>query len=242
METRRERRNGGFGSPTAWSRGRFARHRKLVMSEHSGRWEPATFAGVALDSCRHVCAFFQSRDEEHRLLDPFALDGLTRGEKLSYIVDPARRVEWAAHFRRQGLDLSALLDDGGLELRTWSETHLRGGHFDPDAMLQQSLEQMERSPHRRIRMISDMGWAVDQQRDGELIRYEARANALIERFQHVVICVYDATKFSGDVMLGVLRTHPLVLIGGILHVNPYFVPPAQFLEELDRRKPYSDVD
>lgn len=211
--------------------------RKLKMAENRREaWEPATFAGVRLERSRHVCAFVQNRAEAQRLLDPFALDGLARGEKLSYIVDPAERAEWAVHLRRQGLDLPALLDDGRLELRTWSETHLRGGQFNSDAMLQASLEQMERSPNRRIRMISDMGWAVDQQRDGELIRYEARANALMDRFHHVVICVYDATKFHGDVVLDVLRTHPLVLIGGLLHANPYFVAPAQFLEELDRRE------
>jgi hypothetical protein len=33
-----------------------------------------------------------------------------------------------------------------------------------------------------------------------------------------------------------LRTHPTVLIGGILHENPFFVPPDDFLRELRERQ------
>jgi hypothetical protein len=33
-----------------------------------------------------------------------------------------------------------------------------------------------------------------------------------------------------------LRTHPLVIIGGILQHNPFFVPPGEFLKELRARR------
>jgi len=29
-----------------------------------------------------------------------------------------------------------------------------------------------------------------------------------------------------------MRTHPMLIIGGILHENPFFVPPDEFLQEL----------
>jgi hypothetical protein len=32
-----------------------------------------------------------------------------------------------------------------------------------------------------------------------------------------------------------MRTHPVVIIGGILQENPFFVPPDQFLLELRER-------
>ena len=37
-------------------------------------------------------------------------------------------------------------------------------------------------------------------------------------------------------MMDVLRTHPLVIIGGFLHENPFFVPPGELLGELRDRK------
>jgi hypothetical protein len=33
-----------------------------------------------------------------------------------------------------------------------------------------------------------------------------------------------------------MRTHPVVLIGGILHENPYYVPPDVFLRERRERR------
>jgi hypothetical protein len=32
-----------------------------------------------------------------------------------------------------------------------------------------------------------------------------------------------------------MRTHPMIIIGGILQENPFFVPPDEFLRELRAR-------
>ena len=34
-----------------------------------------------------------------------------------------------------------------------------------------------------------------------------------------------------------MRTHPMIIVGGILHENPFFVPPDEFLGELRERRP-----
>jgi hypothetical protein len=36
--------------------------------------------------------------------------------------------------------------------------------------------------------------------------------------------------------MDILRTHPMVIIGGVLQENPFFVPPDAFLDELQRRR------
>ena len=36
--------------------------------------------------------------------------------------------------------------------------------------------------------------------------------------------------------MDIMRTHPMVIVGGILQENPFFVPPDEFLEELRLRK------
>jgi len=33
-----------------------------------------------------------------------------------------------------------------------------------------------------------------------------------------------------------MRTHPMVIIGGILQQNPFFVPPDEFLSEFRQRR------
>ena len=36
--------------------------------------------------------------------------------------------------------------------------------------------------------------------------------------------------------MDILRTHPVVLVGGLLQENPFYVPPDEFLKELQSRK------
>jgi len=43
-------------------------------------------------------------------------------------------------------------------------------------------------------------------------------------------------RFGGDTVIDILRTHPMVIIGGILQEHPFFVPPDEFLRELRARR------
>jgi hypothetical protein len=42
--------------------------------------------------------------------------------------------------------------------------------------------------------------------------------------------------------MDIMRTHPMVIIGGILQENPFFVPPDEFLQELRQRKLRKEPD
>ncbi|MGQ0563316.1 MAG: hypothetical protein ACT443_15765 [Gemmatimonadota bacterium] len=35
--------------------------------------------------------------------------------------------------------------------------------------------------------------------------------------------------------MDILRTHPMVIMGGVLQANPFFTPPDEFLRELHER-------
>jgi hypothetical protein len=81
-----------------------------------------------------------------------------------------------------------------------------------------------------------MEWALeDREGVSDLIEYEARFN-LIHDARDPVICAYDLRKFTGDVIMDILRTHPTMLVGGVLMENPFFISPDQFLKDIrDRR-------
>jgi hypothetical protein len=42
-------------------------------------------------------------------------------------------------------------------------------------------------------------------------------------------------QFGAEVVMDIMRTHPMVVIGGILQENPFFVPPGEMLRELRER-------
>ena len=47
--------------------------------------------------------------------------------------------------------------------------------------------------------------------------------------------MYDLARFGANVLMDILRTHPLVIIGETLYENNFYIPPDQFLRELSER-------
>jgi len=87
------------------------------------------------------------------------------------------------------------------------------------------------------RIVCQMEWAAEgRSHINDLIEFESRINDLWSRHDDAVICVYDLTKFGGDTVVDIMRTHPMIVIGGILQRNPFFVPPQVFLRELRERR------
>ena len=66
----------------------------------------------------------------------------------------------------------------------------------------------------------------------DLLEYETRVNQMLSKHDAPVICAYDASKFGASTAMDVMRTHPLVIIGGVLQENPFFVPPDELLQEI----------
>jgi hypothetical protein len=81
-----------------------------------------------------------------------------------------------------------------------------------------------------------MEWALeDRPGVNDLIEYETRLNHILPKYPDPVICAYDTAKFGGGIMIDIMRTHPMIIIGGVLQENPFFVPPDEFLGELQKR-------
>jgi MEDS: MEthanogen/methylotroph, DcmR Sensory domain len=202
--------------------------------------EPIRFAGSVLGAQRHICAFFHSSDEEYRVLLPFIKDGFESGHKALHVVDPKLRHEHSQRLTSAGIDVAAAEQSGQFELRNWADAYLRDGRFDQDrmlALLQQVLEGGREQGFVLTRMIAHMEWALEERpRVDDLVEYETRVNYMWPRYKDAVICVYDLAKFGGHIVMDMIRTHPMVLIGGIIQENPFFQPPDEFLGELRERR------
>jgi hypothetical protein len=192
-----------------------------------------------LGGLRHVCAFFSSDEETYRVLLPFIADGLSAGQKGIYIVREDRRETHLERLSGTGIDVQLACANGQLELRSNVETYLADGKFDGDRMVA-AFEEMASEAGRPIhRIVCEMDWATERPSlIEEVIRFEARVNDVWSRHDDVVICIYDLAKVSGDLLIDIMRTHPLVLLGDTLHQNPFFIPPDEFL----RRRAASRID
>jgi hypothetical protein len=153
--------------------------------------QPIRFAGSVLGAQRHVCALFNSHDEEYRVLLPFITEGFARGEKAFHIVDPTLRASHRQRVASAGIDVEKAEMSGQFELVNWAEAYLRDGHFDQDKMLaliEEVLDGGKRQGFPLTRLVAHMDWALED-RPGvdDLVEYEARLNYVLPRYKDPVI-------------------------------------------------------
>jgi hypothetical protein len=209
----------------------------MISNKHS-----VQFAGSPLGRQRHICAFFNNLDEEHRVLRSFIKDGFDRGEKAFHIVDPGLRAEHLKRLAEADINVERAMGSGQLEVRLWQECQFRGDRFDQDAMLaliEEVLQSGTAAGYPLTRFLGHMEWALlDKPGLDELsfFEFETRVNYLSPKYDDPLICAYDLSKFRASMVIDVMRTHPVVLIGGVLQENPFFVPPDQFLLEIRERQ------
>jgi hypothetical protein len=79
-----------------------------------------------------------------------------------------------------------------------------------------------------------MEWALtDFPGVHDIVEYESRFNRVLPNYDMITVCAHDLAKFSASVVMDILRTHPQVILGGILRENPFYAPPDEFLRELN---------
>lgn len=203
------------------------------------RIDEPTLAGTTLDRYYHVCAFFDSRDDEYAVLAPFYREGIDWGEKAVHIVDPALRQDHRRRLRDAGIDVERCESCGQLEVLSWEDVYMEGGTFDPEQMLatiDHAIAAGLKAGFPRVRAVGNMAWAcADQPGSEKLIAYENRVNEVLARTRQPAVCVYDMAKLSGALLMDILRAHPLTLVNGVVHDNPFFTPPEQMLAEVRAR-------
>ena len=147
-------------------------------------------AGEVLDRSRHVCAFFNSKDEEYAVLLPFVVEGFEQGDRAFHIVDPRHRDEHRNRLREEGIPVDEAEERGQLEVRRWQDAYLQDGHFDQQRMLRLIEQVLMDGPQRGFpltRLVANMEWALED-RPGvdDVVEYETRLNFLLPKYDDAV--------------------------------------------------------
>jgi hypothetical protein len=180
----------------------------------------------------HICAFYPSLADRDELLIPYLRAGLEAGDKCICLVDTTSAEAMFSALSGDA-DLGPRLDRQQLDIQRSQETYLRGGGFSTEAMLEfldQSVGGAIAGGFGVARVAGEMTWAL-RRLPGveELIGYEARLNRFLPRYPQVFLCLYELGRFSGQLLVDVLKTHPKVLLGGMVLDNPYYLEPDEFL-------------
>jgi hypothetical protein len=147
-------------------------------------------AGAMLDRRRHVCAFFNSKEEEYRVLIPFVREGFSAAQRAFHIVDPRHLGEHLDRLAASGIDVVAAQANRQLEVRPWEDAYLRDGHFDQTRMLaliEEVLQEGKRLGFGLTRLVANMEWALEDRPGVEdIVEYETRLNFVLPRYDDAV--------------------------------------------------------
>jgi hypothetical protein len=195
--------------------------------------------GENLEKGMHICTFFRTSAERYRVLMPFIREGMEQGDRAFHIVNPSLRNEHTQRIAEAGIDTARAEVEGQLEIIGWDEAYLRGGSFNQNAMLSLLPVLLNNGRTRGFpitRFIADVAWVLNEGAVDSLLEYECRVNLALPKAGDIVICAYDLDTVDAAMVVSAMRTHPIVLIGGIVQRNPFYVPPEELLNELNERE------
>ena len=200
---------------------------------------PSGIDDIGLRPGSHVCAFYRGDGDRDRLLSGYLRAGLTAGDKCVCVVDSAGTAERLEALPRACGEPGPL--GGQLDIHLPESTYLAGGGFTTSDMLtfwNENMIKAEIEGYPFCRFVGEMTWALrDAPGVEHLVGYESELNRITASQPVVVLCLYDLDRFSGEVVVNIVKTHPQVLIQGILVENPYYIEPDEFLSTASPQPP-----
>ncbi|MFN8194814.1 MAG: MEDS domain-containing protein [Nocardioidaceae bacterium] len=188
--------------------------------------------GVTLERGDHVCGFYYGDEERDALLMPFLRGALASGDKCVAVVDSVPPAELLSRLEGD-LDVADCVATGQLEMYDSSQTYLRTGTFEPDEMIafweSRAQATSEEGCYPFAWVVGEMSWLDRVRPERErVVRYESWANAFAARFPQAVLCLYDLRRLGSGVLLDLIKTHPRILLGGLVLENPHHLTDDEF--------------
>ena len=194
------------------------------------------FGGYTCNWGLHICALYETEAERDEIIMGFLHQGDLKNDLQIYF--PSERTEEnfkAEYGKRYPTCKDHVHNPELFSINNYRDFYFPDGKFSPLRMLkghEEYFAESQKNGKRSIRATAEMVWALQAIPGVEhLMAYESRLNYFFPGKPWISICLYNITKFSGSVIVNVLRTHPYTISGGVITQNPYFIDPDKYLRE-----------
>jgi len=181
----------------------------------------------------HLCSIYESPQEHYAVAIPFIQIGLDRGEKCIYIADDGTVGDVRQAMESEGIDVERATASKALVLATKEQAYLKHGSFHPDWMFtfwKEATQLAMSDGFSAVRATGETEWVLRGGRGLERwMEYESRLTHTLSENYCSALCQYNRRLFPPELILDVIRTHPMVVYGGTVCRNLYHVPPDEFL-------------
>jgi signal transduction histidine kinase len=181
----------------------------------------------------HLCSIYESPEDHYAVAIPFMRIGLDRGEKCIYIADDGTVGDVRQAMESEGIDVDRASASKALVLATKEQAYLEHGSFDPDWMFsfwKEATQLAMSEGFSALRATGETEWVLRGGRGLERwMEYESKLTHTLSESNCSALCQYNRCLFPPELILDVIRTHPMVIYDSAVCQNLYHVPPAEFL-------------
>ncbi len=184
----------------------------------------------------HLCLIYHNQEEQFASVIPYVRIGLERNERCLYITDDHTKKKVIREMKKGGINVDTAVKKGAIIFVTINDSYLRGGLFDPDALIKnvfiKAVKETEREGYISLRIVGDMTWTLGNKPGTErLIEYEAKLNYFFPKYNASGICQYNQKVFPAKIIKDIIYTHPIVIYNGSVSKNFHYILPKDFLEK-----------
>jgi len=186
-----------------------------------------------MTSGTHLCLIYDSEDERREVVAKFVRDGLAGGERVAYFTDaePETITRW---LEEHGIDLPR---GDQFDVTPARGVYCPDGEFRPERMpsyWRAFHDEAGKLGFPAARATGETSWSREVPGGDRIVEYEAHLNDVLADLPVTALCQYDVKRFDGATILDIMRVHPLMIIGGHVVQNPYYMRPEDFLGRMER--------
>jgi PAS domain S-box-containing protein len=178
----------------------------------------------------HLCLCYEKDPvEQMPALIPFIQNGLIRDERCIYIAADQTVDALTHHLEDAGVNVAQEFARGRLNLWTRKEWRQPGKLDSRKKSLQvrQFITDASRAGFKGIRFGVEMTWTLGPDIQApQLEHWEASINTLFDpSFPGRIVCQYNRSRLSPDVLLAAMHTHPQLILGDEVYSNMFYQAP-----------------
>lgn len=206
------------------------------------------FGGATCNWGTHICGLYETEAERDEIILGFLHAGAEQKDLQLYCPAEQTEEEFKQKFSEQCHCCAETTNSPEIfQFYSAKELYYPTGVFSPwdmDDALDAFYKNSQKDGKKNVRATAEMVWALDGTIQGidHLMAYESRLNYFVKDKPWISVCMYNVTRFSGDVIMNVLRTHPYTISRNVITENPFYMDPDDFLaqhapEFLGRNRP-----
>ena len=179
----------------------------------------------------HVCAIFEDPEQQKEIMGQFVAHGLQSVQRCVWVGPPASARRLRHALAELDADLPTLEASNQLVIVSEVDFYLQNGLFEPERtldLMRLMLDDGRQQGYASMRMTTDLSWLRRGRLDLDIWEsYEMRLTEEIRGLPVVLVCQYHRRQASGSLIVTALRTHPVVILGDVVHENPFYAPSAE---------------